>query len=113
MATNICLIACTAWFCMNNIFSTNIGGAGGGNDWGASSCGACCSCRVRLPPLLLLSDICGRHSRINIDLAISQRKKRHIEFFMTLNGQASSLILNTTKHIFSDKEESESKRFPN
>jgi hypothetical protein len=37
--------------------------------WGASSCGSCYSCWVRLPPLLLLSDICGRQPHIRTDLA--------------------------------------------
>jgi hypothetical protein len=35
----------------------------------ASSCGACCSCWACLPPLCLLSDICGRQSHIRTDLA--------------------------------------------
>jgi hypothetical protein len=76
MAANVCSIACIAWVCMKNICSTNIRGYGGGNCWGASSRGACCSYWVRLSPLRLLSDIYGRHSHIRIDLVVFQHKKR-------------------------------------
>jgi hypothetical protein len=57
-----------------------------------------------------VSDICGRHSYIRIDLAVFQHKKRYIEVFITLRKRASSLNLNTAKHSFSDQEESGSKR---
>jgi hypothetical protein len=39
-------------------------------------------------------------------------RKRHIEIFITLSKRASSLNLNTSKHSFSDIEESESKGCP-
>jgi hypothetical protein len=68
---------------------------------------------ARLPPRRLLSDICGRHAHIRIDLAVFQYKKRYIEVFVTLSKQAFSLNLNTAKHNFSDKEESGSKMLPN
>jgi hypothetical protein len=113
MAARVYSIACTTWVCMKNICYTDIGGGGGGNCWGASSRGACCSCWIRLSPRRLLSEICGRHSHIKMDLAVFQHKKRHIEIFITLSEQASSLNLNTAKHNFSDKEESRNKRLPN
>jgi hypothetical protein len=85
MAAKVYPIASTAWVYMKNICSTDIGGGGGGNGWGASSCGACCSCWVCLPPRCLLLDICGRHSHIKIDLVVFQHKKRYIEVFISLN----------------------------
>jgi hypothetical protein len=112
MATRVCLIACTAWVCMKNICSTDIGGGGGGNDSGASSCGACCSCWVRLPPRCLLSDIYGRHSHIRIDLTFFQHKKRYMEVFITLSKRASSLNLNIANTISQIKRKVEVKGCP-
>jgi hypothetical protein len=61
----------------------------------------------------LWSHICGRQSHIRFDLANLSAKEKGIEFFTTLNEQASSLTPNTAKHSFSDKKENRGKRLPN
>jgi hypothetical protein len=113
MATRVWPIAWTAWVCIRNICTIIIGGGGGNCCWGTSSYSACCSGWARLPPQRLLLDICRKHTHIKPDPAAFQHKKRFIEVFITLNRWASSLILHTAKHNFSEKEESGNKRLPN
>jgi hypothetical protein len=95
---------------MRNICSIDIGGGRSNCGWGASSCVACCSGWAHLPPLCLWSNIYGRQSHIRTDLANLSAQEKGIEFFTTLNEQASSLTPNTSKHNFSDKEENINKK---
>jgi hypothetical protein len=56
-----------------------------------------------------LSHIYGRQSHIGPDLANLAAYKKDIEFFKTLNKEASSLTPNIGKNNFPDKEESRGK----
>jgi hypothetical protein len=91
----------------------HIGGGGGGCLW-FSSCWSCCSSWACLLHRRLLSDICGRHSYISIDLTILQHKKRESRTLHDTEWTKSFTDphswLNTAPQI---RKESKSKWFPN